>query len=234
MKNLEQLFEPAPQHVKRWPAPFPTWRAELEAVRTGRKGMSIVPLEADQLMTHGRDLLRLSANRELAVVLCDSNIYVAKPDQLWRIPAMLALFETAFEGGAWSASAEAQQGLLLGYTRRQRLDWRDALDRRQIGWSVATAYTIVTSPQRLALAALGNRSFDPSERYRLFWCRFTHDVKPDAWKKQAGLARIGLAWPPVRKLFRGKRRIIEVEMTGRAINRALRTGIQFLTRNGWK
>lgn len=244
--NLARLFEPARVHLRRFRHPYPTLRAELDAIASDDKGMSFYPASLRQLRADD-ELLRGAFDRGLAVVLYDQRIpskphdisvYIARPDQLWRVPAHVALWDTAFVGdGRWSTAAEAQEGLLFGYTEGQRAAWRASIQRRQAAFGCATLYTLLDRAQRRSIAALGHRSFVPDEPVSLFWHPSSHELRPDAWKrvpKGTVLARVAVRWKPLRRWFAGKRRITQIDVTGAKINSELVTDIEVMTAKGWK
>src|SRR5262249_9804932 len=127
--DLSRLFE-----KRRWDPklfPYKSWRAELDALARGRKGMSIFSCTVTELERGTwNDVLVQALRRKLVFAIANSElgargacIYVARPDQLWRVPAHRALWATAFMTGPWSSSSEALEGLLLGYTPAERKRW---------------------------------------------------------------------------------------------------------------
>ena len=246
--DLAKLFEPARAHLRRFREPYPTLRAELDAIASGKKAMSLTAAALDELASGEDQVVRLAFARGLAVVLYSRglavehqvpSVFIAKPEQLWRVPAFLALEAAAFGGDArWSEAAEAQQGLLLGYTKRQRAEWRARVAQRQAGWGCRTVYTLITPARRSAIAALGHRGFDPADRVELFLHRGLRELRRDAWKripKGLVLARVGLARDASRRLFRQRTDGIEqIATRGERINRHLVTNLQILTSRGWK
>jgi len=199
--------------------PFPTWKAHLDAVRAGTKGMSIFDLTVGELGgEEARELMRLAFERDLVAVLQrDDHVFVARPEELWRIPACLALWKTAFEDGRWSDAAEAQMSLLLGYTDAQRRAWLAAQRARHAAWGSPTVYAILTADQRRAVVATGKRVlvdgmrlFHPGDRV----------LKRDAFRKLpagATLARVAVR-----------------ELVTDSADAALASNVQFLTRSGWR
>src|ERR1044071_4154088 len=127
--NLSRLFQR--RAVK--PGRSTSLRGELDAVAAGRKGMSIFGFGVDDLASREyRTVVEQALARDLVFASAPSasnrrhfRVYVARPDQVWRIPAHLALWETTIgkgstDGLGWNESSEALEGLLLGYTATER------------------------------------------------------------------------------------------------------------------
>src|SRR5205085_12128434 len=85
------------------------------------------------------------------------DVFVARPEELWRIPAWIALWETAFTDRQWTNASEAQTSLLLGYTAKQRAKWLADTYQRRATWTGVTVYTPLTADQKRGVIALGQR-----------------------------------------------------------------------------
>jgi hypothetical protein len=254
--NLAKLFEARP----RWDpklAPYKTWRAELDALERGRKGMSVFGYPIDEVVRGGREFRKVIEDvldRDLVIVLSKDelqmlrpeyqhvSVFAARPDQLWRIPAFFAMHETAFAGdGAWTAPTEALRSLLLGYTAAQRERWLAWRRQRQAGDSCATVYTLLTRAQRRAISDAGKRYVADIGRLTLF-ARDRDDVlRSTAWRlvpRGTTIARVGLAWNVYRRLFKPARRrgVMTAAIPKRlesVFHAGMRSNVQFLTTRGW-
>ncbi len=228
--NPARLFErlrPEPHHDD---------EASLDAVARGTKGMSMfVSSEGD--LPHW---VVLAAKRSLVVALhVDGtspkdpiHVFLAKPEELWRVPAYLALWNTAFVDGRWSDASENLAGHLLGYTKAQRKAWLAARRHAQPAWTCATIYAVLSAEQRDVVEALGRRCFG-ADRVTLFRHRGT--LKPTAFAqipRDHTLARAGLASEVADRLFGSKDSTKTLSAT--RINAALRSNVEFLTRSGWR
>lgn len=258
MVDLAKLF----QRVDWAPRLFPykSWRAELDAVESGRKAMSKTHVfRSDIPAGHElRELLADALDRDLFLVFATDEqrnlrhsyeqvtIYVTRADQLWRIPAHRALWQTAFVGGSWSDASEALEGLLLGYTAAERQRWIAARRQRAAADGCGTVYTIVSRDQRRAIDAAGRRYLGDTTRLTLFVHGDGWQLRPDAPRlvpPGTTLARMGVAWDVYWRLFgraskRGHRRpgvntaAIPTKLAP-AFHAAMRSNVQFLTRRGW-
>lgn len=253
--NLAKLFETRP----RWSPklfPYKTWRSELDAVAAGRKGMSMAGYPIDEVVRGGREYRKLVEDvlaRDLVIVLSRDElpilrreyqhvtVFAARPDQLWRIPALFAMHATAFAGdSAWTAPSEALRSLLLGYTEPQRERWIAWHRQRRAGDSGATVYALVSRAQRRAISDAGNRYVADIGRLTLF-ARGRDDVlKPNAWRlvpRGTTIARVGVAWPVYRRLFDARRRGVITATVPKRLERVfhagMRSNVQFLTARGW-
>lgn len=220
-------------------------RAELDAVAARGKALMVTGVgDADDLAR----LQREAFARGLAVVLTESaagpDAFVLHLDQAWRLPALAALREAAFEGdGAWSLAAEAQASLLLGYTAVERAAWLADRRQRSAGYNCLTVYALLDDAARERAAAVGSRCFGAAQDIagtRLFFHPGRELVRRDAFARVPGglvLARAGLAWPAADELF-GPRRswgtgLVEAAIPEGFDQRALRTPVELLTRKGW-
>jgi hypothetical protein len=251
--NLAKLFEARP----RWDpkvVPYKTWRAELDALEGGRKGMSVTGFPIDEVVRGGREFRRLIEDvlgRDLVIVLSKDelqmlrpeyqhvSVFAARPDQLWRIPAFFAMHDTAFAGDTgWTAPTEALRSLLLGYTAAQRERWLAWHRQRRAGDSCATVYTLLTRAQRRAISDAGKRYVADIGWLTLF--ARNHDVlRSTAWRlvpRGTTIARVGLAWNVYRRLFKSARGVVTTTIPKRlesVFHAGMRTNVQFLTTRGW-
>lgn len=205
--------------------PYRTDAAELAAVRAGAKPMSMFHV----------DLEPGARTRGLVVERQGERVYVARPEERWRIPAHVALWETALEAGPWCDQSEALEGYLLGYTRAQRRAWIAHVRQRQAAWGSPTVYTLLDRAQRRRIAALGHRCFGDAGGLALF--RSDGVLRQDALRRvPAGLtlARVALRRPVLERLFGDRRRATVPASLSAALNAALASNVQVLIRSGWR
>jgi hypothetical protein len=245
-------------------APYPTLAAELDAVRAGSKGMSQLGFLVSS-MTNGDpdvlELLELAFRRDLTVVIHNRrwlerrplerqapDVYVARPTELWRIPAWLTLWDSAGATGGWTDAAEEQSSLLLGYDRAQRARWRANWKHRRPAWGAAPVYALLTGGQKRRVASLGRRCLGSAEDLdgmTLFIHREDYGVVRDAHRsvpRGLTLARVGMRWPTFRKLFGEpsswkRAKVIEATVPtrlAREVTESLASNVQFLTARGWR
>ncbi len=203
-------------------------------------------------------LLEAAFERGLAVVLenrpglprdrWEPALYAMHLDQTWRIPALNALWETAFvEDGRWSRSAEAQHSLLLGYTAKQRKDWIAWRRQQKAAETCLDLYVMLTAQQRTTAKALGMRCFGTPEQMEgmtFFFPRNGTEPKATASKlvpKGQTFARVGLSWAATKQLFgefaTWKRAWMSVKIARAQapfINEGLKSNVQIMTARGWK
>jgi hypothetical protein len=248
--NLSRLF----QRRAIRPGVYPSVRAELDAVASGRKGMSIFGFGVDELASGDyRTLVRQALARDLVSAHAASGsdrkhvrVYVARADQLWRIPAHLALWETAIgtgsnQGLGWSESSEALEGLLLGYTASERARWLAARRQRFASDRGANVYALLTRAQKQAIVAAGKRCLGDTSTLRLF----AHSAQMPMVARASRLipagttlARFGLAWQVYRRIFGTPDRWRVVIATisdalAPVLHAAMTSNVQFLTSRGW-
>ena len=238
--------------------PYPTDEAELDAVASRRKAMSMYSWTRDYLRTRefawvtkqvlDRGLMLVldpdESNAAVPQLLQGVQGFILHHDQAWRIPAYRVLWETAFESGRWSDSAEAQMSLLLGYTKAERRAWLEQQRWRQAAWGCVTAYTLLTAEQRAAVETLGRRCFGQNTMTLIHHAEL-HLMKRNASAlvpKHLTIARVGIERGFAGKLLgysnRRKRTVI-VSTTvsasrAKSLNAALRSNVQFLGPKGWR
>lgn len=153
-------------------APYRTVAAELDAVVSGKKGISRISWSLQSIAEYGEDFakfLTMAFDRRLVVLLDEyykhrvpyrePTIYVLRLDQMWRVPALNALRDTALVDGAWSFSSAAQESLLLGYTPQQRKAWLAGLRHERPVYGCNVVFTLMTTEQRDRVVDLGRRCF---------------------------------------------------------------------------
>jgi hypothetical protein len=259
---LASLFE------TRWrldlgPAPYPTLRAHLDAARDGTKPLSAFGFRVADVTRRDRDYLTLleqalrrglvvtllgRPQRDIPFVRQDLGVFVARPEELWRIPAWVALWHARASGTRGRNDAvEALESQLLGYTPAQRARWLASLRQRAPAHGRAV-YALLSRTERARAAALGMRCLgSPSELagMQLFVERDDFGVRRDAFRRiPAGLAlaRLGVPDRTLRAIFNGeersrRRRVIAARLTRRAaaaLNASLRDDVELLTARGWR
>jgi hypothetical protein len=230
----------------RFPRPYPTLRASLDAVTSGRKGMELVVVGSTPGDNARVDeLVELAQERGLAVVFRRSSIdrwfdvYVVRADQLWRVQAHQALYDAWRDAGGWSDALEAMQSVLLGYDAKQRRAWLADRRQREPGDRGVAIFTLLDDEQKATVEDLGRRCFGPPSmlaRLSFFW--HVRHPKPNALKRVPRgftIARAGLAWPVHAKIWPRAVRAVRVipKPLARQLNAALTTNVQFLTAKGW-
>jgi hypothetical protein len=226
--DLSRLFEGRPGEDRGSRAPYRTLAAELDAVRTRRKAISMFPLArpgaepTDDAFL--RALVRAAMARGLGVLIepgqpvglprgaAGITAYALAPDQAWRVPAIAALWRTALEGGAWSAAAERQLSHLLGYGERERRAWIARLRHRVAAWGARTIYALLDGPRRARIEQLGRRCLGPAaeiEGLEFFVHGRGHAIRRDAGRRAPrglAIARVGLDEAAYARLFGGTAR----------------------------
>jgi hypothetical protein len=244
-------------------AVYPTIKAHLDAAQKKGKGLSLFSYSVGYMAEGGREyfeVLEQAFKRDLVVVLqCKMlpkvsferqapRVFVAHPEELWRIPAFIALWETAFADKAgWGYASEAQQSLLLGYTAKQRARWIDSMKQWWPGNGQA-AFMLLTRDERDRVVDLGMRCLgSPTEMegMQLYANPTGWGVKENAFRQVPvghTLARIGLHWKVFLEFFGapgtwGRRKVLETTISktlAKTLSRSLRSNVQFLTARGWK
>jgi len=203
---------------------------EIEAVANGDKPIAMFSgsrEELDELVAlafgFGNDLMTILTPSHLPADPDDADLFVLRPDQAWRVPALAALWETT--AGRWSDAAEDQQSLLLGYTTDQRATWHADRSWRHAGPRGIAIYALLASADSRALDVVGRRCF--ADGTRVFF-HPTDVLRRDALSlvpRGQTLARAGLE------------RGLLVRTPGTitpAINAGLTSTVQLLTRAGWR
>lgn len=257
--DAAQLFEPWKERRGLSElAVYPTLEASLDAVQARTKGMSAFSDSVGTIApgTHLRECLDLAAQRDLLVVLHCSpveklevdrwpiDIYIARGDELWRVPAYQALWKTAFVHGRWSDAAENQASYLLGYTEEQRKLWLEASRQHRPAWTCATVYALLTSAQRKVVDSVGRRCFGPIQAITGMSLLYdgVGELKRNAFAmvpSRYTLARAGVRWAEFRTIFgkMNEAKVYEKKVNRKVatlLNSALKSNIQFLTRKGWE
>jgi hypothetical protein len=142
MIDLSHLFEPQrPINV------FEDLKAELNALSTGNKAMSVFTLaESDiggqrykEIVTPALDL-GLSVSHYIETfgssdrAIKELRIFIFSPEQSWKIPAYLATRKIMSNGYAWSDGAEYLESYLLGYSEGQISEWMERFKNRRASW----------------------------------------------------------------------------------------------------
>ena len=234
---------------------YATMRAELDAVRDGRKAIAMELWPRDSI-AEDRDysrLVRLALARGLQLVhqpdrsrdgLPIVAVYALRTEQAWRIPALHALWRVVAATAAWGDAAEAVEGFLLGYSEPQIAAWLAERRRERLGWRGTTIYLVITPSQRERLATTGCRYLDPemlAAGISAAACDATRVIKvpPPSWiaRRKLALARVALADPAVSRIL-GPPAALRTARLGAGhatvLNRALESHIEILDRGGWR
>jgi len=274
--SLARLFE-AQRDEDRGRATYRTVAAELDAVRARRKALAMFPLArpgaepADDAFLRG--LVRAAAARGLAVLVDPAapaapaalaaegggvTAYALALDQVWRVPAIAALWATALEDGPWSDAAERQLSYLLGYGERERRAWIARLRHRIAAWGARTVYALLDVERRARVEQLGRRCLGPAaaiEGLRFFVHGRGHALRRDAARlapRGLAIARVALDEAAYARLFggaragrtgagagrarsaRGVRTAVADARAAAAIAAGLRSNVELLTATGWR
>jgi hypothetical protein len=240
---------------------YPTMKAHLDSMRSGKKpGLSMVSFGVSYMTDRGVDyleLLELAFERGLVVVLHNNwikdlpferqhpTVLVARPEELWRVPAWIALWDSAIEAGGWTDSAEAMSSLLLGYSAKQRAAWLKDQRHRRAAWGAATVYALLDEDQRARVTSLGQRGFGRADEIDLLLRNRDHGLRRGAFRRiprGLTLARVAIDWAMFRELFGSppdwrRRQVITARVPKRriaAFHRFLRSNVQLLTARGWR
>ncbi len=246
-RAMAKRFDPAtlfePWKARPAPAVYPTDEASLDAVKRRTKGMSLFWSSIDELGPRTSEIahwLRLAAPRDLCVVLQaepgrdDVRVFLARPEELWRVPAYDALWKTAFVDGRWSDATENQMSYLLGYSATQRAAWLTAQREATPAWGSAVVYALLDADRRAAIEAVGRRCLG-TEGLTLFTAgnrvlkTKVHALLP----RGSTLARVGLERDAFQRLLGRKTSTSVPKKQMPALNAALLSNVQFLTRSGW-
>jgi hypothetical protein len=231
-------FDPARLFEPHRATRAPSDAAELDAVAAGKKPLSMFVTAEDELA----EWVALAAQRNLVVTfhadptLEQLHVFVARTDQQWRIPAYLALWETAFVDGRWSDASENLAGYLLGYTKPQRKAWLAAQHQAFPAWTAMTVYALLTREQCTVIEALGRKSFDFRDGLTVFVHR-GGVLKPSAFSiipRDRTLVRVGVKSEVAAKLFEPSTSATIGAKHVPKLNAALLSEVQFLTKAGWR
>jgi hypothetical protein len=250
-----RLFEP-------WSGPvmgmkYRSDEAELDAIRIRKKGMSVFGVSVAQARRpEFVEWLELAFERDLVVALHKStttlsnpehvfiSMFVSRPEELWRVPAYMAVWDTAFVDGRWSDASENLVSHLLGYTASERKHHIDRGREYQPAWTAGTAFALLTSTQRAVVGSVGRRCFGPAETLDgLVLFVGSGVLRRDAFSRVPEgmtLARVGIEMATFRELFPSRRpapRLWERTLDAASatiLNRGLVSNVQFLTRSGWR
>lgn len=271
--SLARLFE-ARRDEDRGRATYRTVAAELDAVSARRKALAMFPLArpgaepADDAFLRG--LVRAAAARGLAVLVDPAapaalaaegggvTAYALALDQVWRVPAIAALWATALEDGPWSDAAERQLSYLLGYGERERRAWIARLRHRIAAWGARTVYALLDAERRALIEQLGRRCLGTAasiEGLQFFVHGRGHAMRRDAARlapRNLAIARVALDEAAYARLFggartgrtgagagrartaRGVRTVIADARAAAAVAAGLRSNVELLTATGWR
>lgn len=221
----------------------PSDASELDAVAAGKKAMSMFVSSSDP--DELAEWVALAAARNLVVTfhadptLDETHVFVARSDQQWRIPAYLALWETAFVDGRWSDASENLAGHLLGYTKAQRKAWIAAQHQAFPAWTAVTVYALISAEERARVEALGRRCFGTDAELQgmsVFIQRggVLRRTALSVIPRDHTLARVGLDLDAARALFGTATTRAMTKRLAATLNSRLLSNVQFLTKSGWR
>ncbi len=253
-----RLFEPWKRDMSIHP--YRSVEAELDAVESGKKAMSWFGFLVEQLFERGSgyaELVELAFRRGLVVALTHdtvigapferqwAHVFVARAEQLWRIPALQIVREAQHVDGQSTWGAEMQQSTLLGYTKAQRTKWLTYWKQQVPTRTGLAIYTLLDAEKRTRVRALGQRCFGSGAAIaQMTFFTSGCNLRERAQQivpRGLTLARSSIKFEPARALFgdfskRGVgllRTVRPTETQAVALNEALLTRVQFLTARGW-
>jgi len=215
---------------------------DVLAVARGRKPIAYVAMEREAIASSEfLELRELAARRALTVVIDPAGddmvrVFVTRHGELWRIPAMRALFATAFVDATWSMAAEAQLSTLLGYPPREIATWLAHQRWSTVAWGHKTVYTALDADQRALVERLGRRAFgDAILGATLYAHARSHDlVRRPRVPRGLVLARAALRPEVAARVMTVGRGQIMRGVVRQPIDAALGAPIQLLVANRWR
>ncbi|MBA2543700.1 MAG: hypothetical protein H0V17_28920 [Deltaproteobacteria bacterium] len=258
--DVAQLFEPQRHDGASRLALYTNPKSTFDAMRDRKKGMSMFIDSRRTITARDGDLpewLALAAERNLVVTLHAEqaprvrdedqpvHVFISRPEELWRVPAFLALWSTAFVDGRWSDAAENQMSYLLGYTEAERKRWIAAIRQERPAWGAATIHALLDADQRLLADSVGRRCFGPANAIEgmtlLYAGGGTVKAKALAIVPPGHtLARVGFQpeqFPGLFGPFKKMQPLLKRTVTKKlapVVTAALVSSVQYLTRTGWK
>jgi hypothetical protein len=247
-----QLFDSSIQALAPALKVYRSDEAALDAVRARKKPICFWQAVGAEIP----EWQALAFERQLAMCVVEERVpgwrpaeqpvrvFIAHAEELWRVPALLALWKTAFTGGGWSDAAEDQMSYLLGYTDKERAAWIAARRQAVPAWTSATVYALLDPWRREIVESVGRRCLGPAEEFD-GTSVFVHpgSLKKTAFSlvpKQHTLARFGLHWEGFQNVFYSlpaRKKELTTRMVTRKVAAILYAGmssnVQFLTRKGW-
>lgn len=248
--DVETLFLPYTKTLK-----YENAEQELAAVAAGQKAMS-----ASCFSIHGidgddyfHDLTAIARRLGLTLVQVPVlhgdprthlvRVFVLKNDQLWRVPAYLALWEECPHAG-WSDGLERFDSHLRGYTPEDITQWMAHLDASGQSFIGRTVYLVLSSDQARSFGRLSDRCLDPdaiTSPVPVFHSKWHRKIRPDAWAQLAPdtvLARAVVCRNYFREIFARSQEDLPAASLGRddipCFNWALKSEIQPLQEAGWR
>lgn len=254
--DLSTLFEEGISIVK-----YEDIRRELEAVAAGSKALSFFQFPSLSVETHPfyTELRQIAFELDLYTVIIPvnetdpnprlrvANVFLTKPNELWRIPAFSA-FKNVFEDYKWSDAAEHFESALLGYSQDDISNWLKTRSRSQISWRGQTIYFLLKSTDAAGIHALANRCIDPRLNSESILSFFNHNQNPmrkdacDLVLDDCVLARVSVCQPFFREIFGRQKSIPDSDIatcllnseTISKMNASLESNFQFLSDGTWK
>jgi hypothetical protein len=236
------------------PRAYPSERALNAAVAARTKALSIGHERLRDVGTWLPAMMRFAERGDLAVVISSRaspkslqlmQVCMLPLEETWRLQAIAAFDATRFFDGSVFAKDE-QQSALFGYTPEQRAEWRAYQRDLAPSKPGITMYALIDAARRRSVESVGNRCFGPlDDDLPIFWHPWRPNVKRTAFARiprGLTLARFTLHNGILNALFGydGAAREPQLDRTVitrrrmRAVTKALRSNVQFLTRMGWR
>jgi hypothetical protein len=253
--ELSALFEPR-EAING----FDTVEAELEAVRSKAKAMSVFTFSLSSLDDqHFKRLLKLAFDLHLTVIQQVEHIsreghtyeqiytFVLQSTDAWRVPAYM-LTRKALRSYPWSDGAEFIESSLLGYSANEIESWMKRLKATQLSWTGKTFYLLMSHKQQELIAQTGMRCIEPQtllEPITAFYSRTKAVIKSDVYdliQKNQIIGRVSVKESMFRLLFGNASAddnpdVVSALITpdvARSLNPALDSNFQFLQTGGWR
>lgn len=199
----------------------------------------------DEAKSLGLAVLLRSAEPELQSPFGDRlDVFILRPDQVWRVESLMAILRTARVYG-YSARLIYLQSVLLGYSPEASSHFVEEKQHRRASWEGQTVYILLPQSSVDQLTPLGRRCF-PIEMDTSAMLAFTvgsdllsprknaHQLIP----KTHRLCRFGLAHDFYKEVFGSELRksvlVMKLDLSPERLNAALCSSIQVWTTTGWE
>jgi hypothetical protein len=252
MMDLSLLLESQSKVAK-----FCDLEAELVAVRSGQKAMSVFSFERAgvddnayvEVLNAVLQMGVLAVEHSLKTETDRETLYVFATtyNEMWRVPAYLAT-RTVLHKFVWSDTAECLESLLLGYSEAEIAEWISNIRYRRAGWTGRTIYLIMSVDQKKQIEELASRcvgSQTLSDPILAFISRSQAIVKRNAGdliEEGLVIGRVAVSQEFVRELFGtadrwGENDVISASIDqslARKLNCALGSNFEFFESGSWR
>ena len=173
-----------------------------------------------------------------------SEVYVSRPDQAWRVSAILSVLQIV-RRYRWDLKSENLESIMLGYSDSDFDEWKEALSATSVRWGSDTIFFWLDREQLLSIENLGRRALPPGAfggGLSVFLVRGRKAIAPGAFDlipPGARLARVSVDKPVVRRIFSadlpwGDREFATSQVDDlKELNAALVSRVEILSTSGW-